>query len=170
MELLSEQDYIKLSWLFSWAVKDLLSKQFFVELIGFDAGEGKRTQVKQITRTYSQSLLHRQRKNIQRMPKEWQTRPLYGWTGCCIIGQTPLMQWLEVIIARLDHHGEYRWSNWPRYLSTWFGPPSTPDFSGNVGLNLALGLVTYCCSCPNCMMETCMLMAGVRTHEHWWPQ
>ena len=22
----------------------------------------------------------------------------------------------------------------------------------------------------NCMMETCMLLAGVRVHEHWWPQ
>ena len=26
-------------------------------------------------------------------------------------------------------------------------PPSTPDFSGKVGLNLALDLVTSCCSC-----------------------
>ena len=33
-------------------------------------------------------------------------RPLYGRTGCCIIGQTPIMQWLEVIIARLDQNGE----------------------------------------------------------------
>ena len=30
---------------------------------------------------------------------------------------------------------------------TLFAPPSTPDFSGEVGLNLALGLVTSCCSC-----------------------
>ena len=74
-------------------------------------------------------------------------RPLYGWTGCCIIGHTPLMQWLEVIIARLDHHGEYRWSNWPRYVGTWFAPPFTPDFLGKVGLNIALGLVSSCCSC-----------------------
>ena len=59
----------------------------------------------------------------------------------------PTMQWLAVIIVRLDHHGEYRWSNWPRYVGTWFAPPSTSDFSGKVGLNLALGLVTYCCSC-----------------------
>ena len=22
----------------------------------------------------------------------------------------------------------------------------------------------------NCMMETCMLLAGARVHEHWWPQ
>ena len=35
-------------------------------------------------------------------------RPLFGWTGCCIMGQTPLMQSLELVIARLDHHGEYR--------------------------------------------------------------
>ena len=28
--------------------------------------------------------------------------PLYGWTGCCIIGQAPLMQWLEVIITRIS--------------------------------------------------------------------
>ena len=74
----------------------------------------------------------------------WGLRPLYGWTGCWIIGQTPLRQWLEVIIARLDSHGEYRWSNWPRYVGTWFAPPSTPDFSGEVGLNLALGMVTTC--------------------------
>ena len=66
-------------------------------------------------------------------------------TGCCIMGQTPLMQWLEVIIARLVHHWDYRWSNWPRYVGTWFAPPSTPDFSGEV--NLTIGLVTSCCSC-----------------------
>ena len=35
-------------------------------------------------------------------------RHLFGWTGCCIIGWTLLMQLLEVIIARLDHHGDYK--------------------------------------------------------------
>ena len=29
-------------------------------------------------------------------------RPLYGWTGCCIIGQTQLLEG-----DRLDHHGDY---------------------------------------------------------------
>ena len=28
-----------------------------------------------------------------------------------VIGQTPLMPWLEAIIARLDHNGECRWSD-----------------------------------------------------------
>ena len=28
------------------------------------------------------------------------------------------MQWLEVIIARLGHPGEYNWSAWPRYVGT----------------------------------------------------
>ena len=32
-------------------------------------------------------------------------------------------------------------------VGTWFAPPSTPDFSGNVGLNLALDPVTSCYSC-----------------------
>ena len=44
------------------------------------------------------------------------TGALYCWTGCCITGQTPLMQWLDVIIAKQDHHWEYRWSSWPRYV------------------------------------------------------
>ena len=26
---------------------------------------------------------------------------------------------MEVIIARLDHNGEHRWSNWPRYVGIW---------------------------------------------------
>ena len=39
--------------------------------------------------------------------------------------------------------------------------PHPSQTSGKVGLNLALGLVT------SCMMETCMLLAGVRLHEHW---
>ena len=38
---------------------------------------------------------------------------MYSWTGCWVIGQTLLMQWLEVIIARLDHNRDNRWSNWP---------------------------------------------------------
>ena len=63
-----------------------------------------------------------------------------------IFYHTPLMQWLEVIIARLDHHGEYRWINLPRYVGTWFAPPSITDFLGKVGLNLAFGLVTSCYS------------------------
>ena len=29
-----------------------------------------------------------------------------------------------------------------RYVGTWFAPPSTPDFLGVVGLNLALSLIT----------------------------
>ena len=33
------------------------------------------------------------------------------------------------------------------YVDTWFAPPSTPDFSDEVGLNLALALVTSCCGC-----------------------
>ena len=45
-------------------------------------------------------------------------------------------------------NGEYKWSNWPRYVCACFAPPSTPDFLGEVGLNLALVL-------------------GV--HEHWSP-
>ena len=47
------------------------------------------------------------------------------------------MQWLEVIIARLDHHGEYEWSNWPRYVGTWLAPPFTPDFLGKVDFSYA---------------------------------
>ena len=46
-------------------------------------------------------------------------------------------------IARLDCHGEYRWSNWPRYEGTWFASPCTPDFLGKVGLNLALGQIKF---------------------------
>ena len=45
--------------------------------------------------------------------------------GCFIIAQTPLMQWLEVIIARLHYHGEYRWSDWPRYVGNWLLPHPT---------------------------------------------
>ena len=37
------------------------------------------------------------------------------------------------------------------------GTTSTPDFWGEVGLNLALGLVTSCWSKSDCMMETCIL-------------
>ena len=34
------------------------------------------------------------------------------------------------------------------YVGTWLlPPPFTPDFLAEVGLNLALGLVTSCCSC-----------------------
>ena len=36
--------------------------------------------------------------------------------------------------------------NWPRYIGTWLLPLSTSDYSGKVGLNLALGLVTSCYS------------------------
>ena len=44
-------------------------------------------------------------KKIRRLS---QTKPLYGWTGCCVIRQTPIMERLVVIIATLDHRGEYR--------------------------------------------------------------
>ena len=33
---------------------------------------------------------------------------------------------------------EYRRSYWLIYVGSWFAPPSTPDFSGKLGLNLAL--------------------------------
>ena len=38
----------------------------------------------------------------------------------------------------------YRWRDWCWHL---LAPPSTPDFFGKVGLNLALGLVTSCWGC-----------------------
>ena len=40
-----------------------------------------------------------------------------------IYNSDPLMQWLEIIIARLDHHGEYRRSNWHAYT---LSPPHLP--------------------------------------------
>ena len=39
--------------------------------------------------------------------------------------------------------------------------PPTPDFLGEVGLNLAFCLVTS--------IETGMLLVGVKVHEHWQP-
>ena len=50
---------------------------------------------------------------------------------------------------------------------TVLAPPSTQDFSGKVGLNLALGLATSLFLSSYCMMETCMMLVGVRVHEHW---
>ena len=56
----------------------------------------------------------------------------------------------------------YRWSNWLRYVGTWFAPPHTPDFSGKVGLNLALGLVTSCCSCQTAWWRPACCGVGPR--------
>ena len=54
---------------------------------------------------------------------------LYGLTGCCVIGHTPLMQWLElIIIARIYHHDKYSRRHWPRYVGTWL-LPHTPQTS-----------------------------------------
>ena len=48
------------------------------------------------------------------------------------------------LIGRLYHQGEYRWSDWPRYVGTRL-LPSTSDFSGEVCLNLTLGMVNIFC-------------------------
>ena len=50
---------------------------------------------------------------------------------------------MEVIIARLDHHGEAT----DQELAPDLLP--TPDFLGEVGLNFAIGLVTSSCSCQS---------------------
>ena len=54
------------------------------------------------------------------------------------------------------------------YCKLWLqiGTPSTSGFSGKVGLRHGYFLLWS----SDCMMETCMLLAGVRVHEHWWPQ
>ena len=56
------------------------------------------------------------------------------------------MQWLELIIARLDHQGVIHVKQLTKIYWHLKAPPSTPDFSGKVGLYLPLGLVTSCCS------------------------
>lgn len=45
-------------------------------------------------------------------------RPLYGSTGLCINGKTPLMEWMEMIISRVDHYGDHRLSKRPRHVGT----------------------------------------------------
>ena len=70
------------------------------------------------------------------------------------------MQWLEVIMAWLDHRGAYRWSDWPRYVGTRLLPhPNQSSWVKKV--NLALGLFTSWLRLSDCMMETCLLLAGV---------
>ena len=49
-------------------------------------------------------------------------------------------------------------------------PQSTSNFSGKVGLNLALGLGSIsCCNLRKWMLElvTFMLLAGARFHKNW---
>ena len=65
----------------------------------------------------------------------------------------------------------------------WWNPLSTPDFSGKVGLILAFGLVSSCCSYKTACWRPAycwlgwwsmsfgdLLLAGLRVHELWWPQ
>ena len=51
------------------------------------------------------------------------------------------------------HHGKYRWSNWPRFY--WYE------------IHLALGLVVFLLWLKYC---TCVQLAELRFHRHWWPQ
>ena len=56
---------------------------------------------------------------------------------------TQLMQWMTVIIARINHHGYHRLSNW--YVGTWLLPPihfRVLGQTGKEGLLLAIGIVT----------------------------
>ena len=79
--------------------------------------------------------------------------------------------------SRLDHYGEYMLRHWPRYVGTWFSsPPSNPHFSGKVGLNPALGLVTSCCSCQTawwrpacCWLGWGSMIIGYPSKRHYEP-
>ena len=67
--------------------------------------------------------------------------------GCSMVGSDKTTGLLRppknniVIVARLDHHGEYRWTNWPRYVGPCLLPAFKPNLSGVVGLNLAYFLL-----------------------------
>ena len=55
-----------------------------------------------------------------------------------------------------------------KHVATWFAPPSTPDFSGKFKPCFRAGY--FLLQLSEYMMGTCMLLAGVRVHEHLWHQ
>ena len=79
--------------------------------------------------------------------------------------RSKINQWLEVITARIDHHGEYRWSNWPRYFGIWL-IPYLPQSSRQSKFKLCLRPGFILVQSSDCMMETCLLFAGMRVHEN----
>ena len=76
----------------------------------------------------------------------WLRQNLNSWTVASDV------QFLKVIIARPDHQLKKLTKIWWQLI----GHPSTPDFSGELDLNFALGLVTSCCSCQTaCWRPAC---------------
>ena len=63
---------------------------------------------------------------------------------------------------------------WPRYVGTWLLPPPhmgpiQPRLLRWSRFKPCLGPGYFLLWSSDCMLETCMLLAGVMVHEHWWP-
>ena len=84
---------------------------------------------------------------------------------------------LKFSMARLDHNGEHRWTNSPRYVSTWLFPIHFRLlWRSRFKPCLQNGYFLFWpkdCRAPDCVMDggpSHVLLSKRRTNEHLWPQ